>query len=82
MPKDPQEFVSAMEVIIDNATPCKKQLMKQKQLLNTPKSRKRLLFYEKSSHIMKTALKGNSEVKNKIIRNLSFLKKYRLNRTM
>ena len=81
MPKDPQEFVSEIENIINSGTPRKKDLMKQKNLLNNPKSRKKLLFYEKSSNIMKSVLKGNSEVKKKIIRNLSFLKKYRLNRT-
>lgn len=82
LPADPEKFVDALEDIIDKATPRRKALMKDKQLLNTPKSRKKLMFFEKSSQVLKKVIKRNSMVKKDFIGNLSFLKEYRLSRTL
>ncbi|WAR17869.1 hypothetical protein MAR_032463 [Mya arenaria] len=77
-PKDPEEFVNTVEYLVHNITPRKRKIMKEKNLLNTPTSRKK--FFEKSYEVLKNSNKKNDShlVKQKIIRNLSFLKKYRL----
>ena len=58
--------------------------MKQKQLLNTPQSNKKLSFYEQSSQVLKENFRArrSDKVKKTIIKNLAFLKKYRLSRTL
>lgn len=65
LPADPEKFVDALEDIIDKATPRRKALVKDKQLLNTPKSRKKLMFFEKSSQVLKKVIKRNSMVKKR-----------------
>lgn len=44
-PKDPEEFANAMEDLVHNITPRKREIMKEKNLLNTPTSRKKLKFF-------------------------------------
>ena len=84
LPKDPEKFVNAVENIIEKATPKKLELLKQKQLLNTPQSKKKLSFYEQSSQVLKESFpaRRSDKVKKTIIKNLAFLKKYRLSRTL
>jgi hypothetical protein len=63
LPTDPKKFVDTLKNIIEKATPRKKELMKDKQLLSTPKSWEKLLFYEKSGQILNKVIKTNNKVK-------------------
>ena len=68
LPTDPEKCVNVLKNIIEKATPTMLELLKQKQLWNTPKSTKKLSFYEQSSQVLKKSFpaKRNDKVKKTI----------------
>ncbi|KAH3795059.1 hypothetical protein DPMN_148605 [Dreissena polymorpha] len=77
-----KNFFTAVQGIVDKVTPRKKHLMKQKQLLNTPMSMKKLFYLESSSKILTETMKSNRQIKKNIVKRMLFLKKHWLNRTL
>lgn len=73
IPKNPESFVSVLETLVQKATPRKKKLLRDKHLINTPKSQKRLKFLEASSSAIKQVFAENPCIKKKAARRLNCL---------
>jgi hypothetical protein len=83
IPSDKEQYADMVENILEKATPQKKEALAKRNIFaNSPLSRKKLKLMDHSFHVIKKIVSGNKKVKQTIVHNLSFRKKYRLNRLL